>query len=57
MEAKKTTRKKAVSKPKADNKTESVKDIENKINGLPIVERLKLAGQLKNGKLNLNFML
>lgn len=57
MEAKKTTRKKAVSKPKADNKTESVKDIENKLNGLPIVERLKLAGQLKNGKLNLNFML
>lgn len=47
--------KKRVSKPKID-KQSIIKDAERQLNSLPIIDRIKLAGMLKNGKINLNII-
>ena len=55
MEAKKARRKKEV-KPKLDVRLLTIKEVEKALNSLPVIDRIKLSGKLKNGKINLNFI-
>ena len=55
MEAKKPRKKREV-KPKVDQRALIIDEVENALNALPIIDRIKLSGKLKNGKLNLNFI-
>ena len=55
MEEKKTRKKRTV-KPIVDDRQAIIKDIQRQLNSLEFGKRIRTAGDLKNGKINLNFI-